>query len=194
MKTANKIIMSGIAAFLISCSDVSTTPDITGATTEPSSSPKTPLTEEQKAILANSLYTLVDSTKVDSLKAIFGSDVTTINFSYMGYFSTFPRSVKNDQVFSYPSKDGRKVCDVVTYIQENRVNRKGVLRAMSYDVHDRKCRRNNGANICDEDDYMNSHSYETIATAKIVDVEGVPVVVKTIGDNGYDQFWGYGVS
>jgi len=37
MKTANKIIMSGLAAFLISCSEVSTTPDITGATTEPSS-------------------------------------------------------------------------------------------------------------------------------------------------------------
>ena len=28
MKTANKIIMSGLAAFLISCSEVSTTPDM----------------------------------------------------------------------------------------------------------------------------------------------------------------------
>ncbi len=128
------------------------------------------------------------------LKAIFGSDVTNIDYSYIDYFRTIPWSIKNDQFFSYPSKDGRKVCDVVTYKQENRVDQKGVLRAMSYDVHDRKCRMNNGGNICDENDYMNSHIYETIAATKIIDVDGVPVVMKTIGDNAFGSFWGYGVS
>ena len=204
MKTANKIIMSGLAAFLISCSEVSTTPDITGATTEPSSSPKTPLTEEQKAILANSLYTLVDSTKVDSLKAIFGSDIEKIRYGYNEYFFATPISIKNDQVFSYPSKDGRKVCDVVTFSQESipRIDRKGVLRAMSYDVHGSYCylkkRRDNEdywAEACSgEKDYAFAHARETYRTTKIIDVDGVPVVVNTVGDGGSESFWGYGVS
>ena len=204
MKTANKIIMSGLAAFLISCSEVSTTPDITGATTEPSSSPKTPLTEEQKAILANSLYTLVDSTKVDSLKAIFGSDIEKIRYGYDEYFFTIPISIKNDQVFSYPSKDGRKVCDVVTFSQESipRIDRKGVLRAMSYDAHGGYCRmtKHNDndyarAEACSgEKDYAFAHARETYRTTKIIDVDGVPVVMNTVGDGGFESFWGYGVS
>lgn len=204
MKTANKIIMSGLAAFLISCSEVSTTPDITGATTEPSSSPKTPLTEEQKAILANSLYTLVDSTKVDSLKAIFGSDIEKIRYGYNEYFFATPISIKNDQVFSYPSKDGRKVCDVVTFSQESipRIDRKGVLRAMSYDVHGSYCylKKMKGnedywAEVCSgEEDYAFAHARETYRTTKIIDVDGVPVVVNTVGDGGSESFWGYGVS
>ena len=124
MRKMYKVILAGVTAFLAACSnDASVDSGISGATTEPSTSPKAELTEEQKAILANSLYTLVDSTKVDSLKAIFGSDVTNIDYRYFG---TFPFSIKNDQVFSYPSKDGRKVCDVVTYKQENKRDQKGV--------------------------------------------------------------------
>ena len=124
MKTLNKIILSGLSALLMSCSNESTSPDITGATTEPNSSKTANLTEEQKAVLARSLYTLVDSTKVDSLKALFGSDITKMDSRYIEYFDMRPYSVMNDQVFSYPSKDGRKVCDVVTYKQENGKNQK----------------------------------------------------------------------
>ena len=197
MMRANKIIVSGLAAFLVSCAEVSTTPDVTGATTEPSTSPMAELTEAQKTILAKSLYTLVDSTKVDSLKAIFGSDITKIDHRYIEYFNTRPYSVKNDQVFSYPSKDGRKVCDVVTYKQENGKNQKGVFLAMSYDEHNHKCKWEGSKYEelrCLADDYLATHRYETIVDTKITDVDGVPVVLKTIGANSFSQFWGYGVS
>ena len=142
------------------------------------------LPEEQKAILASSLYTLVDSTKVDSLKAIFGSDITKMDSRYIEYFDMRPYSVVNNQVFSYPSKDGRKVCDVVTYEQENGKNQKGVFRAMSYDEHNHKCKwegsRYEELN-CLADDYLATHRYETIVDSKIIDVDGVPVVLKMIG-------------
>ena len=195
MRKMYKVILAGVTAFLAACSnDASVDSGISGATTEPSTSPKAELTEEQKAILANSLYTLVDSTKVDSLKAIFGSDVTNIDYRYFG---TFPFSIKNDQVFSYPSKDGRKVCDVVTYKQENKRDQKGVLRAMSYNEVDHKCKWEGTVREekeCHADDYMSTHGHETIVNTKIIDVDGIPVVMKTIADSHFRQFWGYGVS
>ena len=197
MKTVNKIITSGIVAFLVACSNEPVVPDITGATTEPNSSPTAQLTEEQKAVLAGSLYTLVDSTKVDSLKALFGSDITKMDSRYIKYFDMRPYSVMNDQVFSYPSKDGRKVCDVVTYKQENGKNQKGVFLAMSYDEHNHKCKWEGSKYEelrCLADDYLATHRYETIVDTKITDVDGVPVVLKTIGANSFSQFWGYGVS
>jgi hypothetical protein len=185
----------------MSCSDESTTPDITGATTEPSTSPIANLTEEQRAILARSFEILVDSTKLDSLKAILGTEVTADNQSYL---NASPISVKNDQVFSYPSKDGRKVCDVVTFSQESkpRIDRKGVLRAMSYDTHGSTCfmkkvkfNEDHWAEVCSaEEDYVFAHSLETYRTTKIIDVDGVPVVMNTVGSYGDSHFWGYGVS
>lgn len=195
MRKMYKVILAGVTAFLAACSnDASVDSGISGATTEPSTSPKAELTEEQKAILANSLYTLVDSTKVDSLKAIFGTDVLSINYRFI---ETFPFSIKNDQVFSYPSKDGRKVCDVVTYKQENKRDQKGVLRAMSYNEVDHKCKWEGTVREekeCHADDYMSTHRYETIVNTKIIDVDGIPVVMKTIADSRFRQFWGYGVS
>lgn len=196
MKTINKIIMSGLAAFLMSCSDESATPDITGATTEPSTSPTANLTEEQKAILARSFYTLVDSSKVDSLKAIFGTEITAINYKF---FNTHPWSVKNDQVFSYPSKDGHKICDVVTYKQENRADQKGVLRAMFYTnyAYEKKCKYANSPyeeKMCPADDYLSIYGGATIVDSKVIEVDGVPVVMKTVGSAGTSEFYGYGVS
>ena len=201
MRTVNKIIMSGLTAFLMSCSEDSTSPDYTGVTTEPNSSTKAELTEEQKSILAKSFYTLIDSTKLDSLKAILGTEITEDNYRY---FNIIPISVKNDQFFSYPSKDGRKVCDVVTFSQESkpRVDRKGVFRAMSYDVHGSYCylKKMKGnedywAEVCSgEEDYAFAHSLETYRTTKIIDVDGVPVIMNTIGTGGFESFFGYGVS
>ncbi|WP_406539743.1 hypothetical protein [Fibrobacter sp.] len=201
MRTINKIIMSGLTAFLMSCSEDSTSPDYTGATTEPSTSPIANLTEEQRAILARSFEILVDSTKLDSLKAILGTEVTADNYRY---FNIIPISVKNDQFFSYPSKDGRKVCDVVTFSQESkpRVDRKGVFRAMSYDVHGSHCylKKMKGnedywAEVCSgEEDYAFAHSLETYRMTKIIDVDGVPVIMNTVGKGGSESFFGYGVS
>ena len=196
MKTANKIILSGLAAFLMSCSDDLTS---TGATTEPNSSQKAELTDEQKDILAKSFYTLVDSTKLDSLKAVLGTDITVDNYEYFG---ANPIHIKNDQIFSFPSKDGRKVCDVVTFSQEGGADRKGVLRAMSYDVHGSSCymKKNMSnekawAEVCSgEKDYAFAHSAETYRMTKIVDVDGVPIVMNTVGSDWQRQFWGYGVS
>ncbi len=193
--------MSGLTAFLMSCSEDSTSPDYTGATTEPSTSPIANLTEEQRAILARSFEILVDSTKLDSLKAILGTEVTADNYRY---FNIIPISVKNDQFFSYPSKDGRKVCDVVTFSQESkpRVDRKGVFRAMSYDVHGSHCylKKMKGnedywAEVCSgEEDYAFAHSLETYRMTKIIDVDGVPVIMNTVGKGGSESFFGYGVS
>jgi len=193
--------MSGLTALLMSCSEETMSPDYTGATTEPSTSPIANLTEEQRAILARSFEILVDSTKLDSLKAILGTEVTADNQSYL---NASPISVKNDQVFSYPSKDGRKVCDVVTFSQESkpRIDRKGVLRAMSYDTHGSTCfmkkvkfNEDHWAEVCSaEEDYVFAHSLETYRTTKIIDVDGVPVVMNTVGSYGDSHFWGYGVS
>ncbi len=202
MRKMYKVILAGVTAFLAACSnDASVDSGISGATTEPSTSPKAELTEEQKSILAKSFYTLIDSTKLDSLKAILGTEITEDNYRY---FNIIPISVKNDQFFSYPSKDGRKVCDVVTFSQESkpRVDRKGVFRAMSYDVHGSYCylkkmRGNEDywAEVCSgEEDYAFAHSHETYRMTKIIDVDGVPVIMNTIGTGGFKPFFGYGVS
>ena len=202
MRKMYKVILAGVTAFLAACSnDASVDSGISGATTEPSTSPKAELTEEQKSILAKSFYTLIDSTKLDSLKAILGTEITEDNYRY---FNIIPISVKNDQFFSYPSKDGRKVCDVVTFSQESkpRVDRKGVFRAMSYDVHGSYCylKKMKGnedywAEVCSgEEDYAFAHSHETYRMTKIIDVDGVPVIMNTIGTGGFKSFFGYGVS
>jgi len=200
MRKMYKVILAGVAAFLAACSnDASVDSGISGATTEPSTSPKAELTEEQKSILAKSFYTLIDSTKLDSLKAILGTEITMDNYEY---FRSNPIHIKNDQFFSYPSKDGRKVCDVVTFSQESKVDRKGVLRAMSYDTHGSQCymkwqkaNEKAWAEACSaEKDYVFAHSEDTYRMTKIIDVDGVPVVMNTIGSDWHRQFFGYGVS
>ena len=193
MNIAYKMIVAGMAAFWMSCSnDSSGDQSIAGATTEPSTSPIAELTEEQKAVLARSFYILVDSAVVDSLKELFGSDVALINYNY---FNTRPWSIKNDQVFSFPSKDGRKVCDVVPYTQENRREQKGVLQAMSYDVYSHECAYiANQEERCPADDYLSTHRKETIVDTKVIDVDGASVVMQTVGYGSHDSFWGYDVT
>lgn len=203
MKKLNKIILSGIVALLMSCSEEAVLPDIAdeGATTEPSSVAN--LTDEQKAILAKSLISLTDPsvadslrTMFDSLNASFGSDVNKI---YFDYINTLPWSVKNLRVYHHPSKDKRKVCDIVTYSKENGIDRNGVFLATSYDddhecAHDfdpnGKCKSKEA-----EEDYFYNFPNENILTTKIVDVDGDSVVITTVGSRKrIDDFWGYGVS
>lgn len=199
MKIVSKIIMSGIAALVMSCSENTSA----GATTEPSTSPIANLTDEQKTILAKSLFSLMDPTLGDSLKNLFDSAYASsgydVNKMYNDYISPYPWSVRNSEVYRHPSKDERKVCDVVTYSMENGVERKGVFRATSYDdeqlcsfsyITESKCSSKEAA-----EDYFYNHPHETITDTKMVDVDGVPVVINTVGSlemrNG---FWGYGVS
>ena len=190
------MIVAGMAAFWMSCSnDSSGDQSIAGAITEPSTSPIAQLTEEQKAVLARSFYTLLDSTAYDSSMALSDSGLDEIDGKY---FRLRPFGITNDQIFSYPSMDGRKLCDVVSFTREYYEDRKGVLRAMSYDEYDHKCHGVYGIasselyrdSIYCATDYVSSHVNETMVTSKIVDVDSIPVVMNTV--SGY--FWGYGVS
>ena len=199
MRKLNKLILVGLVAFCASCSNEQST---TGATTEPNTSPVATLTNEQKAILAKSLFTLMNPSVADSLKNVFDSAYASsgydINKMYNDYISPYPWSVRNNQVFRHPSKDERKVCDVVTYTMENGIVRNGVFRATSYDdeqlcsfssVTEPRCTSQEAA-----EDYFYNHPHETITDTKFTDVDGVPVMINTIGSlemrNG---FWGYGV-
>jgi len=204
MKKLNKIILSGIAALLMSCSEEAVLPDIAdeGATTEPSSVAN--LTDEQKAILARSLISLADPSMADSLERMFDSlkvsMASDLNRFYYNYINTITTSVKTSRVYSYPSKDGRKVCDVVTFSKENGLEKKGVLRATSYDEYDHDCYirydRNNKCSEGDADrDYFNTHRNEAIEATRIVYVDETPVVISTMGSRKMsNSFWGYGVS
>ena len=200
MRKLNKIILAGLVTILVSCSSEQST---TGATTEPSSTPVSALTDEQKAILARSLVALMDPSVADSLEGILDSVnkslASDVNAFYNQYLHPLPWSVKNDQVFHHPSKDKRKVCDVVTFSQVNEMDRKGVVRAMSYDDDhectffsdtEPKCASQEAA-----EDYFYNHPNETIYTTKIAYVDGIPVVLNTIGSRKMrNSFWGYGVS
>ncbi|MBO7060804.1 MAG: hypothetical protein J6W54_06895 [Fibrobacter sp.] len=196
MNIAYKMIVAGMAAFWVSCSnDSSVDQGVGGATTEPNTSPVAELNEEQKVLLAKSFYTLLDSSGYDSLKALPDSGLDEIDYKY---FRSRPFGITNDQVFSYPSRDGRKICDVVSFTRESQVERKGVLRAMSYDVYDHTCHGVYGRasselyrdSIYCAMDYTSNHVDETMVTSKIVDVDGVPVVMNTVSGD----YWGYGVS
>ena len=104
MKIVSKIIMSGIAALVMSCSENTSA----GATTEPSTSPIANLTEEQKTILAKSLFSLMDPTKGDSLKNLFDSAYASsgydVNKMYNDYISPYPWSVRNSEVYRHPNR------------------------------------------------------------------------------------------
>ncbi len=199
MRKLNKIILAGLATILVSCSSEQST---TGATTEPSSTPVA-LTDEQKAILAKSRFSLMDPSVADSLKGILDSVNVSLssdlNAFYNQYLHPYPWSVKNNQVYRYPSKDKRKVCDVVTFSQVNELNQRGVLRATSYDDDhecaylsetEPKCSSPEAA-----EDYFYNFPNETVFTTRIAYADGIPVVINTLGSHKMrDAFWGYGVS
>ena len=200
MRKLNKIILAGLATILVSCSSEQST---TGATTEPNSSPVAVLTDEQKTILAKSLLSLVDPSVTDSLKGILDSVNVSLsselNAFYNRYLNPYPWSVKNELVYRYPSKDKRKVCDVVTFSQVNNFDQRGVLRAMSYDDDhecsylsetEPKCSSPEAA-----ENYFYNYPHETVFSTRIAYADGVPVVINTVGSHKMiNAFWGYGVS
>ena len=200
MRKLNKLILVGLVAFCASCSSEQST---TGATTEPNTSPVAQLTDEQKVILAKSLLFLMDPVASDSLKNLFDSAYASsgydINKMYNEYIHPLPWSIKNSRVYHHPSKDGRKVCDIVTYSMENKLERNGVLIATSYD-DDHECAHGfDPYKKCYSDeaaqDYFYNHPNETIEATKIVYVDSVPVVISSMGSRKMrNSFWGYGVS
>ena len=202
MKNVNKIIMTGLTALMMSCSNDTIAPDVTGATTEPSTSPVA-LTNEQKVILAKSLVSMMDPSVADSLKNLFISAYEASGYNtkslYKEYVNPLPSRIKTSRVDSYQSRDGRRVCDVVTFAKENGIERNGVLRATSYDEIDHECYYGNPKKVCAageaDEDYLYTHHFETILETKIVDADGIPILVNTLASlRMMDAYWGYDVS
>ena len=184
MKTSNKIILSGIIALLGACSNETATPDITGATTEPNSSPTANLTEEQVAVLSRALYSIVESPDVDPDSSLGGFN------EY--YYHPYSYKVNRTETFSYPSKDGRKTCDVVSFSSETITGRPGTLRAVSYDAR-KNMVESLYEKVIKEQDFTMSH-IATLYINRVVEIDSIPVVLKTIGTGDMQRYWGYGVS
>ncbi len=207
MKTANKIILSGFVALLGACSNEPVVPDITGATTEPNSSPTAQLTEEQKAVLARSFHKLIDWSAIDSSKGV--PDSSAVGFDNMDYQPISYLTGMDKQIFSYPSKDDRRVCDVVTFTEnEAGAEIEGVMRAMSYDQEKyRKCVVRVPDEIpavqkvpCQSGMYRKDRNIQTLVATKVVVVDETPVVLKAVLGGSYEAgviptyYWGYGVT
>lgn len=182
MRNLYKIILAGATAFWAACSNDANS-GISGATTEPSTSPTANLTDEQKAILTKSFYSLIDSTKtkivtnshMDSLihviieEPIVEIDSETIEILKLSY----PFNTKTDTSFYYRSSDNRWKCGVTSFSQES-----GALLEMFYDS---RSFSTSGPGL-----YF-SGNFST----RIVEVDSVPVIMKTVGSADY---WGYKIS
>lgn len=200
MRKLNKLILVGLVTILVSCSSEQTS---TGATTEPNTSPVAQLTDEQKVLLARSLFNLMDPSVTDSLKNLFISAYEASGYNtkslYKEYVNPLPSRIKTSRVDSYQSRDGRRVCDVVTFAKENGIERNGVLRATSYDEIDHECYYGNPKKTCAageaDEDYLYTHHFETILETKIVDADGIPILVNSLASlRMIDAYWGYDVS
>ena len=189
MKIANKIITMGLAALWTvvgtACSNDS---EVSGATTEPNTSPTAQLTEKQVVVLTKSFYTLIDAVKVTengvSLDTVVVIDcmncvdiyqpVVLIDSEYVEIMKLrYPFSAKADTTFYRKSNDGRNSCEVTTFSQEF-----GAMMNVTYNA---RTLATFGAGPV----------YKGARTARIIDVDSIPVVMKTVGGTDY---WGYGVS
>ena len=185
MNNISKIILAGFAAFWASCSNEKDTPDVTGATTEPNTSPMAALTEEEVVLLNKSFWTLVDSEKVkyienstpdggnvDIYQPIIEIDSNTIAQQKLmhPFFGIIP-----DTVYKYPSLDARRTCNVSAFPELF-----GVEFAQALDT----------GNVYYSEIEKRKHYSSTMAT-RIVEVDGEPVIMKTVAQTNY---WGYGVS
>lgn len=184
MKSVNKIILAGLAALWTACSnDASVDSDLSGATTEPNSSKTAELTEEQKAILNKSFYSLVDKQKAkvvlnndsDSLiEVIIDQPTLVIDSETIEVLKLmFPFSTKSDTGFYYRSRDNRWTCHTYSFPQES-----GALMELKYDAR--------AFSVGGSGQF-----YAGTFATRIVEVDSVPVIMKTVGGANY---WGYGVS
>lgn len=171
MKKLYKIIAMAWTGLLLSCSgDQSSGRDLAGATTEPNSTQRAELTEEQKALLEKSLVVLVGGTIENSNDISVDPDQSVaIDSSVFGKLM-FPFDSVPDTSFYTSSLDGSRSCQVSVQAKES-----GVELEQSMYTQDR---------------YGQYYSSSIIAV-KVVDVEGTPVLLKTVGHTDY---WGYGTS
>ena len=181
MKTAYKIIIASLATLWAACSNDSST---AGATTESNSAQANNLTEEQIALLEKSFYTFVDSTKalintdshsLDSLaQVITEQPILTPSPEAMAIMKLWsPFTTKADTSFYHRSRDNRWTCDVTAFSQESGATLRQQYNASPFnDAGQRN---------------ISSGSFST----RIVEVDSVPVIMKTVGLSSY---WGYGVT
>lgn len=188
MRNLYKLILAGFVAFGTSC--MKDDSSVAGATTEPNSLQAVNLTEEQKTILARAINTVNDSTKEYSDSGAV--EVKYVNAFFVG---------SDNQVFSYPSKDGRRVCDVVSFSGLNPENAgEGVFQAMAYDEKERTCfvYGDAGTNrqTCSTGVYVYDHYPQTLIGSKIIEVDSFPVVLNVLDARNWygENYWGYGVT
>ena len=181
MNKIYKLILAGFVAFGASCSNESST---AGATTESNSAQANNLTEEQMALLEKSFYTLVDSAKVninidshsfDSLiHEIIEQPGLTPSPEALAILKLWtPFTTKADTSFYHRSRDNRWTCDVTAFSQES-----GAMLRQMYDAspfNDAGPR------------HISSGNFST----RIVEIDSVPVIMRTVGLSSY---WGYGVT
>ena len=189
MKSLYKLFLVGLVAFGASCS--SDDPSVAGATTEPNTlqqasssndsndvgtnpEPDTPfvaqLTDEQKAILVKAFDSYVDSGSLVWMSDDSGSSPDT---SYEEILKlAYPFHTKAGESFYYRSKDNRRQCDVVVFPEESGVQ---VREAFNSSVT-----------------YAGSQKIKSgVFASKLIEVDGVPVIVKSVGEARY---WGYNVT
>ena len=189
MKSLYKLFLVGLVAFGASCS--SDDPSVAGATTEPNTlqqasssndsndvgtnpEPDTPfvaqLTDEQKAILVKAFGSYVDSGSLVWMNDDSGSSPDT---SYEEILKlAYPFHTKASESFIHRSKDDRMDCDIAVFPEESGVQ---VREAFNSSVT-----------------YAGSQKIKSgVYASKLIDVDGVPVIVKSVGDARY---WGYNVT
>ena len=180
MKNLNKVILVGLTAFWAACSnDAGAESGVSGATTEPSTSPMANLTDEQKVILTKSFKTLVDSAKyvLSSSDEVDDDGIWEPDSNYLEILRlTYPFDSKPEENFAYPSQNGRRKCNVSTYPADL-----GVVLKQSF---------NASASFSGPQKKTSS-----VISSKLVEVDGVPVIVKSVGTESFQNgYWGYGVS
>lgn len=175
MRNLYKLVLVGFVAFWASCTNDDS--GVSGVTTEPNTVQAKNLTEEQKAVLAKAINTVTDTTKK------FPDSISI----EPGYYNRFFLE-RDNQKFSYPSKDGRRVCDVVTFTDFFDEEREGVFLAMAYDAEEQI---SHSLGI-----YVDDHETQTLVGTKIIEIDSVPVVLSAMQAGNWrgESYWGYGVT
>lgn len=189
MRILYKLFLVGLIAFGTSCSNDD--PSVAGATTEPNTlqqastsndsgdvvtnpEPDTPsvaqLTDEQKAILVKAFSSCVDSGGIVLNNDSPDSFPDTVYEEFLKL--AYPFHTKASESFWLRSKDDRRGCDVAVFPEET-----GVVAHMSF----------NSSVSYAGSQKIKSGTY----ASKLIEVDGVPVIVKSVGDARY---WGYNVT
>lgn len=174
MKNLYRIIIAGIVAICVYCSD---DPSTAGATTEPSSSPiansdpidivDTPSTKMPISVLVRAVETLIDISPYNPQLCDYDSLANLPDTIFMDFVHLqFSTDANPGPTQTYVSKDQRNKCTVTPYPEDAIVTFKDQL---SY-----------------REDYISLYT-----ASKFIQIEGYSVIIKTIVDGGY---WGYGVS